>query len=83
MSDRAYMRGRDPRLACRSRGHSNTPRVPREVPLVAAESNAQLSDGDRERDAQTNPANDPSKAVGESDSTPWPILTVVVIMAED
>jgi hypothetical protein len=38
MSDRAYMRGRDPRLACRSRGHSNRPRVPREVPLVAAES---------------------------------------------
>src|SRR5262249_36516836 len=30
--------------------------------------NAQLSDGDRERDAETNPADDPSKAVGESDT---------------
>jgi hypothetical protein len=29
---------------------------------------AQLSDGNRERDAQTNPADDPSKAVGESDT---------------
>jgi len=30
--------------------------------------NAQLGDGNYERDTETNPADDPSKAVGESDT---------------
>jgi hypothetical protein len=35
---------------------------------MALRANAQLGDGNYERDTETNPADDPSKAVGESDT---------------